>query len=336
MFESEETILTAYGHVLVNVYGNKKKYPIFTFHDIGLNAQDNFNNFFINDTGDLFGTGFCVYNINAPGQELMANEFPTGYRYPTYDELVLMIEEIVKYYDVKSFVGLGVGAGAHLMLRYAVKNPDKVDGLILINCVETKIGWLEWAQEKLNVELLKDFGMTKFTENYLLWHHLGQCLWECPKIELQAFRRYFETRPNTGNVAAFINSYLDRSTIDIQNQEKPFTVPILQIVGDHRSAFVQDARYLHSLLDPKTSELLELFECGSNVLEEKPGKVAEAILFFLQGMGFVSWLNVHDAVKELVKKDEAPIEKKEESKTTDTTNQPTVGDGGFIENILII
>ena len=39
-------------------------------------AQDNFHDFFVENTDDIFGTGFCIYNINAPGQEIMAKEFP--------------------------------------------------------------------------------------------------------------------------------------------------------------------------------------------------------------------------------------------------------------------
>jgi hypothetical protein len=59
------------------------------------------------------------------------------YHFPTIDELVILIEEVVKFYKYSfkpefkfvnqfsfdSFVGLGIGAGAHLMLKYAVSCP---------------------------------------------------------------------------------------------------------------------------------------------------------------------------------------------------------------------
>uniref|UniRef100_A0A914EJL4 Uncharacterized protein n=1 Tax=Acrobeloides nanus TaxID=290746 RepID=A0A914EJL4_9BILA len=75
MHETEQYVETCYGSVLVSIYGDRKKLPIVTFHDIGLNAQDNFGHFFKHDTGNIFNQAFCIYNINAPGQELNAKPF---------------------------------------------------------------------------------------------------------------------------------------------------------------------------------------------------------------------------------------------------------------------
>uniref|UniRef100_A0A914EF61 Uncharacterized protein n=1 Tax=Acrobeloides nanus TaxID=290746 RepID=A0A914EF61_9BILA len=141
--------------------------------------------------------------------------------------------------------------------------------------------------------------MTKFTENYLLWHHLGHHLYVCPREEIDEFRVYFEDRPNPVNVAAFIDSYLNRSDIEINKH--PCKVPVLQIVGE-RSAFVQDAEDLHMKLSPMATEFLKLSGCGGNVLNEKPAKVTEALLLFLQGVGLVPWLDVHESVKKISEK----------------------------------
>jgi hypothetical protein len=40
------------------------------------------------------------------------------------------------------------------------------------------------------------------------------------------------------------------------------------------------------MLHHEVSEIIKLQDCGGNVLNEKPAKVTEAILFFLQGFGF--------------------------------------------------
>ena len=74
------------------------------------------------------------------------------------------------------------------------------------------------------------------------------------------------------------------SRSDIEINKHPCKVPVLQIVGE-RSAFVQDAEDLHTKLSPMATEFLKLSGCGGNVLNEKPAKVTEALLLFLQGVG---------------------------------------------------
>lgn len=37
--EIEERVETSYGSVKVSIYGNRDKYPIVTFHDIGLDCK---------------------------------------------------------------------------------------------------------------------------------------------------------------------------------------------------------------------------------------------------------------------------------------------------------
>jgi hypothetical protein len=64
---------TAYGHVKVSIYGDRSKEAIVTFHDLGMDADNNFQNFFQFGTVTELSSKFCVYNINAPGQEVDAN-----------------------------------------------------------------------------------------------------------------------------------------------------------------------------------------------------------------------------------------------------------------------
>jgi hypothetical protein len=60
----------------VNIYGDKAKHPIVTVHDIGMNSIMNFENFFQFQTPAHLTKRFCVYNINAPGQEIGADDLP--------------------------------------------------------------------------------------------------------------------------------------------------------------------------------------------------------------------------------------------------------------------
>ena len=76
---SEEIIETQYGPIKVIIYGDKGGLPLVTFHDIGMNSDMNFNNFFTFLTPSKLMKRFCVYNINAPGQEFGASKLASEY-----------------------------------------------------------------------------------------------------------------------------------------------------------------------------------------------------------------------------------------------------------------
>lgn len=46
-------------------------------------------------------------------------------------------------FSIKSAIGFGVGLGANVLMRFALKYPPKIYGLILINCITRGVGWLE-------------------------------------------------------------------------------------------------------------------------------------------------------------------------------------------------
>jgi pimeloyl-ACP methyl ester carboxylesterase len=45
--------------------------------------------------------------------------------------------------SIKSAIGFGIGLGANILTRFALKHPSKIYGLILINCVSRSLGWFE-------------------------------------------------------------------------------------------------------------------------------------------------------------------------------------------------
>jgi len=137
----EEHVQTPFGPVKVSIYGDRRNHPIVTFHDIGMDcefhsslhahlqsgrvmsgvsAENNFQNFFQFGTIVEFGRRFCVYNINAPGQETDARALPEDFVYPNMDQLAGIVAEVQEQFKFPSFLGMGVGAGANVMLRYAV------------------------------------------------------------------------------------------------------------------------------------------------------------------------------------------------------------------------
>lgn len=65
----EDDVETPYGNFHVAIQGDRSKVAILTFHDIGLNHVTCFQGFFNFSDIQPILKHFCVYHVNAPGQE---------------------------------------------------------------------------------------------------------------------------------------------------------------------------------------------------------------------------------------------------------------------------
>ncbi|GMT28888.1 hypothetical protein PFISCL1PPCAC_20185, partial [Pristionchus fissidentatus] len=298
---TEERVQTGFGKVKVTIYGDRKRHPLVTFHDLGLDSESNFQNFFQYVSVAEFTEKFCIYNINAPGQEVDAQPLPENFTYPTMDGLAKIVESVVDHYELKHFVAFGVGMGANVMLRYALLNERRLDALVLVNCVHTKAGWIEWGYQKMNMSYLHKTGMTSFTVDYLMWHHFGRRIDECAADIVRQYRVFFQHLPNPTNLSALIESYVGRSHVsfsrDLSDGPK-LTVPVLQIVGAG-SAFVNDAVEVNARLDPAKSDWIKVSDSCGLVLDDRPAAVTEALMLFLQGLGFFPTMNVVKLIKKI-------------------------------------
>ncbi|XP_015119632.1 protein NDRG3 isoform X1 [Diachasma alloeum] len=293
----EERIETDKGTILVAVQGNRAKPAILTYHDLGLNYISSFQAFFNYIDMRVLLENFCVYHVNAPGQEEGAPMLPEDYVYPTMDELAEQLLFVLGHYGLKTVIGFGVGAGANILARFALAHPEKINALCLINCVSTVAGWIEWGYQKLNVRHLRSQGMTQGVLDYLMWHHFGRGTEERNHDLVQVYTNYFERRVNPSNLALFIDSYVRRTDLNITRELDPtrkkdgstLGVPVINITGS-LSPHVDDTVTLNGRLDPTNSSWMKISDCGM-VLEEQPGKVSEAFRLFLQGEGYVAPLS---------------------------------------------
>ena len=48
------------------------------------------------------------------------------YIFPTMEELSDQISDVMLHFNIKSFVGLGVGSGANVLVRFALTHPERV------------------------------------------------------------------------------------------------------------------------------------------------------------------------------------------------------------------
>merc|ERR1711962_167079 len=305
----EDTVLTPHGNVHVAVQGAVGKPAIVTYHDIGLNHTTQFQGFFNYPDMQTLLKHFCVYHINGVGQEDGAAPLPQidtaspadgkltdAYKFPTMDELAETIGHVLDFYSLKSVMGLGVGMGSNVLCRFAMANPKRVSALIIVNTCGTQSGWVEWGYQKLSNRYLQKYGMNSFTQDYLVWHHFGYKTMEENLDLVNFYRDTLMKSVQPYNLALLVESYVWRTDLGLDrdgagNDGKKIECPVMNVVGDN-SPHIDDSMWFNGRLNPAKSNFVKFSDCGGMVLEEVPQKMAESLLLFLQGLGYVPHLRI--------------------------------------------
>uniref|UniRef100_A0A3Q2Q0P1 NDRG family member 4 n=1 Tax=Fundulus heteroclitus TaxID=8078 RepID=A0A3Q2Q0P1_FUNHE len=197
-WDGEHDVETPHGmlHVVIRGAPKGNKPAILTYHDVGLNHKMCFNPFFNNEDMQEITKHFVICHVDAPGQHVGASQFPQGYQYPTMEQLAGMLPTVVQHFGFKSIVGIGVGAGAYILAKFALIFPDMVEGLVLLNIDPNGKGWIDWAATKLS-------GLTSTIPDTVLPHLFSQV-----RSELQFTG---ETR----SVAFFVFAYFSRRDLEM-------------------------------------------------------------------------------------------------------------------------
>ncbi|KAF0036043.1 hypothetical protein F2P81_011355 [Scophthalmus maximus] len=263
----EHDVETAHGvlHVTMRGVAKGNRPTILTYHDIGLNHKSCFNSLFNYEDMQEVTQHFSVLHVDAPGQQENAPIFPTGYQYPTMDELAAMLPSVLTQLQVKSVIGIGVGAGAYVLTKLALNQPGLVEGLVLINIDPCAKGWVDWAASKLS-------GWTSNMVDIIMGHHFSTDELTENKEIIQTYRLHISQDIPQDNLAMFYGSYDG--------------CPALLVVGDTSPA-VDVVVECNSRLNPTKTTLLKMADCGGLPQVVQPGKLAEAFKYFVQGMGYM-------------------------------------------------
>ncbi|CAI9716008.1 Hypothetical predicted protein [Octopus vulgaris] len=303
----EEDVETPCGNIRVAIQGDRAKPAILTFHDIGLNHTTCFQGFFGFADMQPILRHFCVYHLNAPGQEEGALQLRpeqdalgnpetlngNSYSYPTMEQLADAVHHVVEHYNLRRIIGFGVGTGANILVRYSLCHPSFVDSLVVINPTCDAPGWIEWGYQKMNMWYLFSGQMTNFTEEYLLWHWFGKkTRWENHDL-VNVYKDCIKAI-NPQNLALFIESYLRRTDLGLireldnirRNTVKNVKCRTMLLVGDD-SPHLDEVVNMNGRMDPQETDFVKIADCGGMPLEEQPAKVCEAFRYFLQGMGYI-------------------------------------------------
>ncbi|XP_063777319.1 protein NDRG1 isoform X1 [Pseudophryne corroboree] len=282
----EHDIETAHGvlHVVMCGTPRQNRPVILTYHDIGLNHKTCFNSLFNHEDMHEITQHFSVCHVNAPGQHDGAASFPAGYVYPSMDQLAEMLPGVVQQLGLKSVLGMGIGAGAYILTRFALNHPSMVEGLLLININPCAEGWMDWAATKLS-------GLTQGLPDMLISHLFAKDEIQNNHELVHTYRQHILNDINQNNLTLFVKSYNSRRDLEIERPVPGTNVvtlkcPALLVVGDSSPA-VDAVVECNSKLDPTKTTLLKMSDCGGFPQVVQPAKLAEAFKYFVQGMGYM-------------------------------------------------
>uniref|UniRef100_A0A7N4PCN3 Protein NDRG2 n=1 Tax=Sarcophilus harrisii TaxID=9305 RepID=A0A7N4PCN3_SARHA len=261
----EHDIETPYGLLHVVIRGSPKgnRPAILTYHDVGLNHKLCFNAFFNFEDMQEITKHFVVCHVDAPGQQVGASQFPQGFKY---------------------VIGIGVGAGAYVLAKFALIFPDLVEGLVLMNIDPNGKGWIDWAATKLS-------GLTSTLPDTVLSHLFSQEELVNNTELVQSYRQQISSTVNQFNLQLFWNMYNSRRDLDINRpgtvpNAKTLRCPVMLVVGDNAPA-EDGVVECNSKLDPTNTTFLKMADSGGLPQVTQPGKLTEAFKYFLQGMGYM-------------------------------------------------
>lgn len=171
-----------------------------------------------------------------------------------------------------------------MLIRHALKYPERVDSLMLVNALCTKPGWIEWAYQKRNIREMRLHGIMQNTVDYLMWHHFGSSPDERAHDLINVYRHYFNQDLNASNLAKITEQYIWRNGIDLEREinfdnkgdAKTLKIPVLNVVGAY-SPFVDETVTLNGKLNPSSTNWLKVQDCAM-VVEEQPSKIAEGMI----------------------------------------------------------
>uniref|UniRef100_A0A8C1BX19 NDRG family member 2 n=2 Tax=Cyprinus carpio TaxID=7962 RepID=A0A8C1BX19_CYPCA len=274
---AEHCVETSHGvlHVTVHGAGNVRRPAILTFHDVGMDSKSCFSTLFKFEEMQEIVKNFTVVHVDAPGQEDGAAIYPAGYLLCPCDSVLITFLS----FSFRTIIGVGVGAGAYILSKFTLTNPEAVEGLVLINVDTNARGWMDWAAQKLS-------NLTSSLSDQILSHLFSQEEMSANTELIQTHKERIAKAPNLINIELFWKSYQGRRDLNIE-RNNTFKCPVMLVVGD-QAPYEEAAVECNSKLDPTTTSFLKMADAGGMPQLTQPSKLTEAFKYFIQGMGYMA------------------------------------------------
>eukprot|EP00188_Purpureofilum_apyrenoidigerum_P002094 Plantae.Rhodophyta-Purpureofilum_apyrenoidigerum.ctg22480.p1 GENE.Plantae.Rhodophyta-Purpureofilum_apyrenoidigerum.ctg22480~~Plantae.Rhodophyta-Purpureofilum_apyrenoidigerum.ctg22480.p1 ORF type:complete len:324 (+),score=49.51 Plantae.Rhodophyta-Purpureofilum_apyrenoidigerum.ctg22480:101-1072(+) len=277
------------GRVRVTVIGeyeDRDRLAVIALHDIGSNASTCFGSFFehCRDLDVHAFTGSVQYFVDVAGHEENAATLPSTDPWYSLEDLVEEIDKVVHRFQLKRFLGLGVGAGSRILIDYAMRYPKAVKGLILVAPVVHASGFGEWLYYSTSVRYASFSGWSEQLKQRLLARWLSPAMMEEEESEVKTKYYLALDRLNPFNIARYLYAYATRK--DLSPRLDGFRKRVLIIIGTE-SQLYDDSLRAFSSFDPATTTMVELRGGGTLCLDTDKDKCTEAIKLFLNSFGAI-------------------------------------------------
>ncbi|KAL3079911.1 hypothetical protein niasHT_038428 [Heterodera trifolii] len=250
-----------------------------TVHDVGSTSQSFIE--FVNSSPMNSVKNHAVFlHVCVPGQEEDAP--PLDGDFPSMDQMGEHLVHVLNAMDVQNCVGIGEGAGADILCRFAMAWPNRVLGLVLIHCLATSHGIIESLKEIFLNLRVEDGNMNNAAWDYLFLHKFG--LHE--KTLKEAFIAELSSVLNTKNLSRYLYAYNRRTDICGAIGEKLANIDILLVTGS-RASHIENVRHMFENMRREKSTLL-VIDDKMDVLIEAPDRVARSLILFCKGFGALS------------------------------------------------
>lgn len=295
-----EIICPQIGNINVYIQGTRtaKEVVIMTVHDLGCD-HTMYESFVAHPRMTRIRERTVWIHVDVPGQGENIPDLPHDYQFPSMQKIGEDLVHVLDQLKVKEVVCFGEGAGANIMARFAMVHIDRVLGIVLVHTTGTTAGFLGSLKDKVLNWKLEHIGMNPSAEAYLVLHRYGEFSkakdTEQLRSAIENYQVSLRTKTNPKNLKKFVESFLRRS--NIADTIKNLKCPVLLMTGQ-KSVFNGTTRLLHHAIlktccDKAKVEFIEVAGVA-NILEEKPEKLAESFQYFLQGLGLVSSLPMHN------------------------------------------
>jgi pimeloyl-ACP methyl ester carboxylesterase len=195
-----------------------------------------------------------------------------------------LVQELGTFLDalgLETFHLVAQGFLGTVGIQYALRNPDRIDRLAIVNAPITRTCQLPWKLKQMALPLVGDMA----TQDPLLVDRTleGAGGYRVEDEDLDIYRRPFLKSSDAGRalVATLRRLKVAKITAEIEDGLKKWSKPLLLLWGD------RDPWLPIDLIQPfaqtlSTAEFTILEEVGHYAQEDWPEKVTEALLLFLK------------------------------------------------------
>lgn len=229
---------------------------------------------------DLAEKGFRAIAPDWIGSGLSAKPDQRNFAY-TPDAFINALADFLKNLDIKRFYLVVQGFLGSVGLQYALRHPDQIERLAILNTPVSSTAKLPWKMQQWGIPLVGDM----LTQDPLLVDRTLEAgtRYQIEDKYLDVYRRPFLKSSDVGRslLATVKNMQMKQSMAEIESGFANWEQPTLIFWGmkDPWLPFTQAQQFANAL---KNSELVKLEEGGHYPQEHWSGKLSEVLLPFLR------------------------------------------------------